>query len=442
MSGPRLADTRAALAAVEARLAALDAGRGPRVDGFRSAVQDVVFVASSSRGGSSVFAEMLRHSRALVHLQAEVNPFLLLAGLGPGRDGRDSDAVPPGAPFDGAVLDRGLALDAGQPAATVDPVAWAGDVAWRLQAQWPALAWDRAAVARWFDESLAAAGLDAGAPLPEGGASAVYLGVLRRAQAAGLPVDPAHCDLPPALLGPGPLPAGPPGPVVLEEPPFVVPRPWARATRAQLARPLIVKTPSNVHRLAFLAGLFPRARVRVLHLVRNPAATVNGLVDGWRYRGFHAHRLTAPLSIAGYTDRRPADAHWWKFDLPPGWQARAGEPLAQIAAFQWSSAHRATLDFLAANPGIDRLRVDFADVVGPLARRRATFARILDWLGQPVDPALAARIDALPPPVMATAAPRARRWFARAEELAPALAAPAVQALVDELGLGPPAGWT
>lgn len=409
---------------------------------FRNAVQDVVFVASSSRGGSSVFAELLRHSRSLVHLQAEVNPFLLLAGLGPGRDGRESDALPKDAAFDGAVLDRELALDAGQPArGPVGLVHWAGDLAWRLQAQWPGLEVSPEVALRWLKHGLAEV-LGAGSPpeqLTTAALSRVHLAVLDQARSEGAPVDPAFCDLPPALLAGRPLPAGPPGEVVLEEPPFVVPRPWQRATAADLARPLIIKTPSNAYRLDFLAQLFPRARVRVLHLVRNPAATINGLVDGWRYRGFHAHRLTAPLRMAGYVDHRPADRHWWKFDLPPGWQALADQPLVRVAAFQWASAHRATLDFLRRNPQVDTLQVRFGDVIGP--QRRATFARIMDWLSQPVDAGLEAVLDELPPPVMATAAPRARRWFARAEELAPALALPEVRALVEELELGPAASW-
>jgi hypothetical protein len=442
VSGPALCDTSAPLAALERRLAALADRRGPRIADFRNAVQDVVFVASSSRGGSSVFAELLRHSRSLVHLQAEVNPFLLLAGLGPGRAGRDSDALPVDASFDSTVLDRELALDAGQPArGPVGLVHWAGDLAWRLQAQWPGLEVSPEVALRWLKHGLNDV-LGTGASperLTPAALSRVHLAVLDRARSEGAPVDPAYSDLPPALLDGRPLPEGPPGEVVLEEPPFVVPRPWQRATAAELARPLIIKTPSNVYRLDFLAQLFPRARVRVLHLVRNPAATINGLVDGWRYRGFHAHRLTAPLRISGYVDHRPGDRHWWKFDLPPGWQALVDQPLVRVAAFQWASAHRATLGFLRRNPQVDTLQVRFGDVIGP--QRHATFGRIMDWLDQPVDVGLEGVLKDMPPPVMATAAPRARRWFARADELAPALALPEVRALVEELELGPAELW-
>ena len=38
-------------------------------------VRDVVVVASSSRGGSSMLMELLRYSENLLHLQAELIPF-------------------------------------------------------------------------------------------------------------------------------------------------------------------------------------------------------------------------------------------------------------------------------------------------------------------------------------------------------------------------------
>ena len=144
-----LRDTSGALAVVKARLAALAPRRGPFVDNVRNGVQDVVLVASSSRGGSSMFSETLRHSGELLHFQAEVNPFFLLAGLGPGVGGRTSDALPADAAFDADVLDRELALDMGnRQIGTVDLGAWAAEVAWRLQAQWPTLELDPDVVER------------------------------------------------------------------------------------------------------------------------------------------------------------------------------------------------------------------------------------------------------------------------------------------------------
>src|SRR5579875_3520937 len=55
--------------------------RVPGVPDLTSRVRDLVFIASSSRGGSSMLAEMLRYSPDMIHLQGELNPVLRLAGL-------------------------------------------------------------------------------------------------------------------------------------------------------------------------------------------------------------------------------------------------------------------------------------------------------------------------------------------------------------------------
>ena len=440
-----LQDVRPVLARVRRRVTALAAERGPRVPAFCSRARDVVVVASSSRGGSSVFSETLRASPDLLHLQAELNPLLTLAGLHPLDTGLTDDALEPGTPFDHDALDRELALDAGhRQTGAVDLRQWAGDLTWRFTIQWPQLHWERTEVEHWLERAWRQV-LPGRAPaqgLPEGALSRIHLALIQQARALHPAVHPRMWDLDTHLVDrafPGLSPAAPPAGAVVEEPPFVPVGPWQRASEAALNRPFIIKTPSNAYRLRFLRDLFPNARFRVLHLTRNPAAAINGLVDGWTYRGFHAHLVEPQLSISGYTDRRPADASFWKYDLFPGWQRVSNAPLCQIAAHQWATAHQHTLDFLSTHP--DSLRIRFEDVVGPLPIRRATFARITDWLGISTHPDLARVIASPLPPVMATARPRARRWFARAEALAPALELPLVQDLARELGYTDPTHW-
>jgi DNA gyrase subunit B len=55
--------------------------REPHISGLTGKVRDLVLILSSSRGGSSMLAELLRHSPDLMHLQAEINPYFRLAGL-------------------------------------------------------------------------------------------------------------------------------------------------------------------------------------------------------------------------------------------------------------------------------------------------------------------------------------------------------------------------
>jgi hypothetical protein len=256
-------------------------------------------------------------------------------------------------------------------------------------------------------------------------------------------VNPYFYDLDDALLARQfpdlAPPMGPPSPLVLEEPPFVPIAPWRLASAEDLAtRPLIIKTPSNAYRLPFLKGLFPEARFRVLHLVRNPAAAINGLYDGWRYRGFHSHFMGEALDIPGYSDNRPEDAKWWKYDLPPGWQDWRARPLEEVCAFQWRSAHQSILEFIG---GQDSLRIRFEDLVGPVAERTDTFAHLCKWLGIPFSPPLRQVVETGLPPVMATARPRQRRWFERRAQIEPLCALPAVKNIAEALGYRDSAEW-
>lgn len=403
---------------ISERLARLRVLRGPAVAGFPGRVRTLVVVASSSRGGSSMLTELLRSSPALLHLRGEINPFLRLAGLGFPQSGTGSDALRAsdllGLDADGRrVLDEELSLDAGTLCDRPDhDEPFLLDAAWRFAVQWPSLDLDPDAFVR--------------------AASRVSRGTdFLAAMVDELGLDLAYYDVP-----------GAPPPrhrfthrTLIEEPPFIVPRPWRRASAAEVAaKPLVIKTPSNAYRLGFLRALFPNARIRMIHLTRNPGAAVNGLCDGWRHHGFHAHRMPTPLRIGGYTDR-----WWWKFDLPPGWRAFTGSTLPEVCAFQWRSAHRAILDD-AARGDLDYLRVRFEDLIRSPSCRLAAVERIAGWLRVPYDRDLkrAAR-DGLDP-VVATAPPGPGRWRKRADAILPALDAE-VRAVGAELGYADESEW-
>lgn len=420
-------------AEVAARVAALRAGL-PAPD-VAAAAREVVVVASSSRGGSSIFAEVLRRSRSLLHFRAEVNPQLRLFGC----EGVDDDHVPADTPVPEG-LGRALGADCGRPTDRLDGDAavegFAAEVAARLVLQWPELPVVGAVVRDDVRAVLAERWAAAWAPGHFADAQDFYGRLFRRFGDRWPRFDAAAYDLDRSRVPPRGAPLVPDAPV--EEPPFVLTLPWQHATEAELAAtPLVVKTPSNVYRLGWLRRLFPRARLRVLHLTRNPAASINGLYDGWRFAGFHSHDVGG-LRIAGYSDVVPGGDRWWKFDRPPGWRRWTAAPLEEVCAFQWVSAHRAVL----ADGDADRFTLRFEDVLGGPARQGAAMDALSDWLGVAVHHELTGVLARGLPAVMATHQPRHRRWFARAELLGPVCARDDVQATVAALGYGPhPDGW-
>lgn len=398
----------------------------------RLAVRDLVLLVSSSRGGSSVFAEALRRLPGTLHLRAEVNPFLRLAGFGWPDSGESSDALGPDSRGDADAFARQLAWDIGRP--TEQQADLDIDLVWRLRVQWPALPLD--------DASLL--GLVRGVPgSPADDPPGFHIALLRRLRAAWPTAHPRAYDLDLGALDaafPGVAePDGPPGATVIEEPPFVAIGPWQRATASQLgAMPLVIKAPSNAYRLPWFRAMFPHARIRLLHLVRNPAAAINGLFDGWRSGGFHAHHMSEDLDIAGYTDHQPRSRRWWKYDLPPGWEAHTRSPLVDVCALQWRRPHEA---ILAQASGMERRVFHFERFVRGADERVGLMAEVSAWLGAPANAATLAGFREPPPTVMSTARPRLQRWFARRADIEPVIARPEIRALADALGCGPREQW-
>jgi hypothetical protein len=438
----------ATLDSVRARLAVINRSR-PGIDHLFGAVRELVVVASSSRGGSSIFTEILRRSPELVHPQGEITPFLNLAGLGAGESGYDSDYLPAEAAGGGnraklAILERELARDLGinRPVDLCEPEVLArfrADLHWRLTCQWPDVAIEADFLAAALDQTMAELVQNHGWPpgaFPDPQLFHVLL--LARLRARYPRINPWYYDLAPALIHrhcpEARIDPAPPSGLVLEEPPFVTITPTRPVTAEILAgQPLVIKTPGNAYRLPFLRALFPTARFRILRLVRHPAGAINGLVDGWLYHGFFAQHLPGRLRIRGYSDRFPGwGKSWWKYDLPPGWPEWAERSLVEVCGFQWRSAHQATLDFLEES-GVEHLRVRFEAALGNPAERQRTFTEVGNWLGIDPTPLTTAALGNLPP-VMATGQPRQNRWFQKAALLEPVLTEINTRRLAGALG--------
>ena len=102
--------------------------------------------------------ELLRYSENLLHLQAELNPFLVLAELGWPHSGSDSDRLEPSQlnPTAYQILASELGREIGRrDHETVDPVRLARDLCWRLNVQWPCLSFRLHQVQQWVEDVLA-----------------------------------------------------------------------------------------------------------------------------------------------------------------------------------------------------------------------------------------------------------------------------------------------
>ena len=376
---------------------------------------NMILIVSSSRGGSSVFAETLRRSRSLRHLAGEINPLLRLAGLSYPYSGTGSDALD--ARHDATHLRALLKQHVGVPAKDLDSKS-EEVFAERLRWQWLDI--------EFRDEDIYRAVREARSMLPDVSA---FTHAFIRALQVNYPIHPGLYDLPPQFQeGGAPLPRA----NLIEEPPFIPFQPWSIVGDE---RPFVVKAPSNAFRLDFFATHWPG--LRLLHLTRNPASSINGLIDGWMHTGFHSHCVEG-LAIDGYSNTVRGGKDWWKFDLFPGWEAYRTSALTEVCAAQWVGTHQAMLDWHMRNPGADVLQMRFEDFQRAPLEAVERFCR---WAGIACDTSLYSAIDGGIPPVMATTPPRVRRWLDRADLLAPVLARPDVVSVADKLGYTDPTEW-
>lgn len=398
-------------------------------------ITELIVIASSSRGGSSFFAEVLRLHPDLLHFPAEINPYLMVEGLGYPRSGTGSDALHAG--HANADVARLLLSQAGSYRTQLRSGDWEEAfiraLCLRLSLQWPNLEFEYERIANSFERAWARVG-ETGKRFPTQPFHAAFLAEMRRIY----PGLNAHYydinrDLIHAYGGTQDPPLGPPGDCLLEEVPFVTIEPWQFARQDDSRGQLVVKTPSNCYRLEFLRALFPQARLRILHLKRNPLSSVNGLGCGWTHHGFFSHQVEDELRIPGYSERGPWGNHWWNFDLPPGWRDWTQAPLVDVCSYQWRSAHEATLDYLQRHPDTDLLSLRFEDFIRDRPSREAALKQVTDWLGVDLEP-LRPVIEVGLPPVMQTDRPSKGRWRRNIQMLEPVLRNEPLWEVAERLG--------
>ena len=347
-----------------------------RADDFDS----VLLIATAPRGGSSLLFDILRHHEETCSLDGEHDRWFMLNGVC--YPALESDVVP--ADFDSFDREKvltDLLAEVGATERSGDRVHRVDNTLVRLPLQFP----DRELPYEQIREQL----LD-GASLDEI-LEGFGIPTLQYDEYADRDADsPFETE-------------------TIEDRPFVTSHRHKRGLGADdFERTLVLKASGDAYRLPWIREqLFPETDVRLVHLTRNPAASINGLYDGWRLnRGFQTYDVGL-LDLDGY------DGSLWCYDLPPGWETEGR--LIDVCLLQWTKAHRHVLDGRDAYE--DVLRVRFEDL---LTDTRSTVREIVEFAELVESPLLSEYVEA-PAKVMTTKEPRRARWRDREDLVGSAL---------------------
>jgi hypothetical protein len=403
-------------------------------------VRKAVVINSASRSGSSLLYAVLKKSSLLYSLAGEAVPFYKLNGFS--SDISLSDRVIHSAVRSSerkAGLSRDILSDLSSGSRPgnifIDKRVldeYIDDLALRFPLQWPRINFSyvifRECASRAFRKYSAANAVF--------NKERFYLELIRCLIRKYPLINPYYYDIRQEAVKaafPGiPLPQGPPNdPVLIEEPPFILLSPRTKPAKTDLKdNTLFLKSTVDCYNMPFLRQLLPNADIKIIHLTRNPFGSVNGLYDGWLFRGFFSRNLkrlcssarakVKELNIRGYSDKYEWGKWWWKYDLPEDWQDYAGKTLEEVCAFQWYSANKAIQDHIRGSGKINSLQVKYENIISGKGRRLTEVKKIFDFIGLDKKGVGELELDELPV-IQATKDPKPYRWKARERLLTPLL---------------------
>jgi hypothetical protein len=347
-----------------------------RADDFDS----VVLITSASRGGSSLLFDILRHHEGTCSPDGEHGKWYTLNDIC--YPELESDAIPSDfASFDQDQLLTDILSDVGATTDSGDRTHCVDNILLRLPLQFPR---HDLPIEQVREELLGGSSLDE--VLTDFGIAPVHYDEYADGDAEfSLEAD------------------------AIEERPFITPHDHKRGLTADdFDRTLVLKTSVDAYRLPWIREqLFRETDVSVVHLTRNPAASINGLYDGWRLnRGFQTYDV-GDLNLDGY------DGSLWNYDLPPEWYTDGR--LIDICLKQWTQAHYHVLRDIGVVD--DVLRVRFEDLI---TDTESTVDDILDFAGLGESALLDENIENLNE-VMTTKEPERARWRHREDLVTGAL---------------------
>lgn len=406
-----------------------------------SDVKNVVIINSASRSGSSLLYAILKKIPQFYSLSGESVPFYKLNGLS--SDSFVSDEIPERFKEIDAYtfgMSRDFLSDFSIASRENDIFRddrlldqYIDDLALRFVLQWPQVHFSYDAF-----KSIASQAFDTHKKTRQKFCKEeFYLELLWLLSREYKAINPYYYDLPVEMIAEKfpdlKIPTAPPNTfLMIEEPPFILLSPNRKADRSDLTdKTLLLKSSVDCYRMHFIETLMPNANIKIIYLVRNPVASINGLYDGWMYRGFFSHNLKTlfdknknglgleTLKISGYSDKYEWGKWWWNYDLPCGWQDYAHSKLEEVCGFQWYSANMAIREYLNHSQKQYCL-VRYENIVRSLKSRKEEIGKIIDFIGIGDGVKKQLELDNLSI-VQATEAPQPYRWKKRRDILLPVI---------------------
>lgn len=356
-------------------------------------IKKIIVILGSSRSGSSLLYHLLSRHPDLLSLQGEEVTFGRIFGLNEIKTFDDSDICPSLDDVDLPGLAQEILYDSGFSGKNKSRLPL--DRAQRILLQWPEIEFD-------FDFLMQACQEE------------TWTDVLFKLRQNYSRIELSRYD---QHLGEAQNELN----LIVEEPPFIIPQAKHYEKRGCT---LLLKSSINAFRPELLQKIFPGADLQFIHLTRHPAASINGLMDGWLSPAFHTHNLAhlTSLSIKGYDNK-----DWWKFDLPPGWCDYTEAPLENVCAFQWLESNQAIAKFLKNK---NSCRITYEELTDVEAMK-TSLARLALELSLSEDFAFDSK---RPETIMSVVPPQKDRWKTRSDILMPLIQSTEIKNLAHSLG--------
>lgn len=387
-------------------------------------IKKVLFIASASRSGSSLMFELVKRYPDVISTNGETVPFYKLSEMA--SDENASDEI-----SESEVTDEQTAFFLNEISqdmhfyhqkAVLDECerkSYAYQLALRFVMQWPMIPFDCEelldCIHRIIESDFAEEMIF--------DKDVLILKIIEKLRGKYSEINPYYYDISPTkietLYPEIEKPSGPPNSsLLIEEPPFLVIDPMIRMDPDQIRTSyLLMKEPVTSYRLELIKKIFSHAEFYWIHLTRNPAGCINGLMDGWLDRGFFSFNIknynNKRLNMRGYSGMDRWSENWWNFDRPPGWEDVVNQSLAEVCAFQWLGNNQAIMKGLKQEK--NKITIKYEDILS-LDKRKTAFKQIEDFIGANVPLSDIMDLNSLPV-IQGTKKPQKYRWKERETEI-------------------------